>query len=320
MNYVKCFGIAVLFVLVGLGAVGGCNGSGDGGEDFGEDFIDDSPPPEEVVEDVNVTTPDLLTPVNNDAVPQNNPNIDCPFNPFRGYGYEIFFDWTDSDSPNGISGYRLLVMNLNALIPLIDMFVEDSELTFTSCNSFLIDSNLDDWMWSVQAEDNQGNLSDVAAGLFMFEPCRLDDGSHCSAPASPTGPVANVTAPVLLTPVNNEAIPQNDPNIDCPFDPFYSYGHEIFFDWTDSSSPNGISGYHLFVIHTGAIFPIVDTFVLDSEYTNTSCNSYIADMNLNDWIWSVQAEDNFGNLSPVVEDVFRFEPCRLENGAYCGAP
>lgn len=173
MKYVKFVGIAVLFVLVGLGAIGGCSSGSDGGEDFIED-----PPPEEVV---NVAAPVLLTPVNNDAIPQNNPNIGCPFVPFRGYGHEILFDWTDSGSPNGIKGYHLFVMNINAVIPLIDMFVEDSEFTFTGCNDFVIDSNLNGWMWSVQAEDNSGNLSPVVEDIFRFEPCRLEDGSPCGS-------------------------------------------------------------------------------------------------------------------------------------------
>ena len=312
MNIFKFLGFAVLFVLAVLGLIGGCS-SGSSGEGE-EDFIED-PPPEDVV---NVAAPVLLTPVNNEAIPQNNPNIGCPFVPFRGYGHEIHFDWTDSDSPNGISGYHLFVMNINGVIPLIEMFVEDSEFTLTGCNDFVIDSNLNGWMWSVQAEDNSGNLSPVVEDIFRFEPCRLDDGTECSAPEIP--PVANVTAPFLLTPINNDAIPQNNPNTDCPFDSFYGYGFRIPFDWTDSSSPNGIYRYHLLVMNVNAIFPLIDIFVMDSEFTFTSCNSYIADVNVNNWIWSVQAEDNFGYLSPVVEDVFRFEPCRLENGAPCSSP
>ena len=174
MNYVKFLGITVLFVLVCLGAIGGCNSGGGGGEDFTED-----PPPEQVVE---VTTPVLLTPINNDTIQQNNPSIGCPIGPFSGFGFRIFYDWSDSSSPNGIMGYHLFVMNINAMFPLIDIFVLDSDFTFTSCNSFVVGSNLNDWMWTVQAEDNIGNLSPVATGEFMFEPCRLANGAFCNAP------------------------------------------------------------------------------------------------------------------------------------------
>ncbi len=123
-----------------------------------------------------------MTPINNESIEQNNPDIGCPFNPTFGFGSIIFFDWTDSSSPNGISGYYLFVMHTNALIPLIDIFVADSHFTYLSCNSFVSDFNLDQWIWTVQAEDNLGNLSDVSTDEFMFEPCRLSNGDFCSAP------------------------------------------------------------------------------------------------------------------------------------------
>jgi hypothetical protein len=133
-------------------------------------------------------------------------------------------------------------------------------------------------------------------------------------------PDANVTAPVLLTPVDNVMVAQNNPNIGCPFHSFRGFGYRVYFDWTDSDSPNGIRGYHLYVTRINAIFPLIDIFVGESEYNDTKCNNFIIDRNLNNWIWSVQAEDNLGILSPVVEDEFRFQPCRLSNGAVCTAP
>lgn len=311
MNSIKIICVAILFISLGLATAGGCGSSG-GGEN-GE-FSEDSPPEQAV----NVTTPLLLTPINNDAVQQNNSSIGCPLDPFRGYGLRIFFDWTDSDSPNGIKGYHIFVMRTGATLPIIDTFVSESEYTDTSCNAFVIDSNLEGWTWTVQAEDNQGNLSTIASGEFSYEPCRLEDGSMCSAPPEPVND-ANVTAPVLLTPINNNVIEQNNPNIGCSFNQAFGFGYRIFFDWTDSESPNGIWRYHLFVMNANAIFPIIDTTVFDSEFTFISCNSFIADFNLNDWIWSVQAEDFIGILSPVAEGTFRFEPCRHTGGASCFA-
>ncbi len=130
-----------------------------------------------------------------------------------------------------------------------------------------------------------------------------------------------VSVPTLITPINNVAITQNDPNIGCPPHPTRGFGSRIFFDWTDSSSPNGIAGYHIFAKHQNAQFPIVDTFVTASEFTTTRCNSFVIDANLEGWGWDVQARDNFGNLSPKSETgTFKFEPCRLDDGTPCFAP
>lgn len=311
MNYIKFICVSVLFVSLGIAAAGGCNSSG-GGQ--GEESTQGPPPAEEVI----VRLPLLLTPVNKDAIEQNNPSIGCPLDRFSGYGHRIFFDWTDSSSPNGIRGYHLFVRNINATLPLIDTFVLESEYTDTSCNSFVIDSNLEGWIWSVQAEDNQGNLSPFSTGEFVFERCRLVNGAPCISPPLPVSE-ADVTAPVLLTPINNVLIEQNSPGIGCSFNETFGFGFRVFFDWTDSSSPNQIWRYYLVVMGDTAIFPLVDTIVFDSEFTLTSCNSFIADFNLNNWKWSVQAEDFFGNLSPVVEGVFSFEPCRHANGTSCFA-
>lgn len=193
MRHLKLIGFSVLVVLIGLGVVGGCN-SGQDGDSFTED-----PPPEQAV---NVTIPVLLTPINHDVIEQNNPSIGCPLDPVRGYGHRIIFDWTDSDSPNGIKGYHIFVMRTGATLPIINTFVPNSEYTDTSCNSFVIDSNLGGWTWTVQAEDNRGNLSPVASGEFRFEPCRLDEKSLCG-----TGfqcDIKNITIRVLAVRVSDD--------------------------------------------------------------------------------------------------------------------
>lgn len=132
-----------------------------------------------------VSTPELLIPIENLVITQNNPNIGCPPNPTRGFGYSIFFDWTDSISPNGISGYHVFVQRQGSPLPLIDTFVINSEFEFINCNGFVADFNLFDWEWTVQAQDNLGNLSNSSdTGLFQFEQCRLGDGTPCNAPAN----------------------------------------------------------------------------------------------------------------------------------------
>ena len=128
-----------------------------------------------------VSAPVLLTPADNEIIQQNNPDIGCPFDPASGFGSTIFFDWTESTSPNGISGYHLAVQNINAELPLIFIFLQDSFFTFLECNSFASDEFLDGWNWTVQAEDNLGNLSEISSGKFVFEPCRLDDVTPCNS-------------------------------------------------------------------------------------------------------------------------------------------
>jgi Peptidase family M23 len=131
-----------------------------------------------------------------------------------------------------------------------------------------------------------------------------------------TGP--GLTAPTLLTPINNMTIVQNNPNTGCSPNPSSGFGIRIFFDWTDSGSPNGITGYHIVAQHQGSQFSIVDTFVTTSAFTFTQCNSFVADANLDGWEWRVQAQDNLGNLSPFSSTgLFRFAPCRLGDGTPC---
>jgi hypothetical protein len=128
---------------------------------------------------VAVSSPELLTPINNEAIQQNNPNIGCPFDPTRGFGYQIVFDWTDSVADAGIAGYQVFAEHVGSTVPLLDAFVTDSELTLTSCNAFVSDENVDSWRWRVKAVDVLGNESAwTEFGLFHFEPCRID-GVNC---------------------------------------------------------------------------------------------------------------------------------------------
>jgi hypothetical protein len=127
------------------------------------------------------STPVLLTPIGNASIQQNDPTIGCPFYPSRGYGFRIFFDWTDSSSQVGIAGYEIFAERESALVPIVDAFVTDSQLTVVSCNTFVIDQNLEGWRWRVRARDNSGNLGEwTAFAQFRFAPCRIE-GTPCSA-------------------------------------------------------------------------------------------------------------------------------------------
>ena len=129
---------------------------------------------------VDVTLPQLISPVDNEAILQNSSAIGCPPDPDKGFGYQIFLDWTNSSSPNGIDTYQLIVRNKRSRIPLLNIFVEGTEFTQTNCNSVVIDGNLTGWEWRVRALDNAGNFSDwTPVGLFRFAACQLSDGSTC---------------------------------------------------------------------------------------------------------------------------------------------
>ena len=135
-----------------------------------------------------LAAPELLAPINNAAVVQNNPSIGCSLNPDRGYGFEIAFDWTDVAAA---VEYDLFATHRGAPLPLVDTQVSDSDHTDTRCGSFVIDSNLDDWDWRVRARDAQGNTGNWSqTATFRFEPCRLAGGASCgSAPPPPPSPV-----------------------------------------------------------------------------------------------------------------------------------
>jgi len=126
-------------------------------------------------------------------------------------------------------------------------------------------------------------------------------------------------APTLVAPIGDQAISQNDPTIGCPFHPTRGYGFRILFDWTDSSSDVKIEGYTVFAEHEGATFPLVNTFVPDSQFVFKRCNSFVSDPNLEGWRWRVRARDvsgTWGEWSPFAS--FSFEACRID-GSACSA-
>jgi hypothetical protein len=128
--------------------------------------------------------------------------------------------------------------------------------------------------------------------------------------------------PVPLAPINSAVIQQNRTDIGCSANPTYGRGHQIVFQWrAPSSAPGGIAGYNLIAQHVGSAFPIVNTFVSTTSHTYTSCNSYVADPNLTNWRWQVQAVySGGGNSAWSPWASFQFAPCRLSDGTPCNAP
>ena len=62
------------------------------------------------------------------------------------------------------------------------------------------------------------------------------------------------------------------------------------FDWSDCE---GATQYHLFVVHEGAQFPIIDdSAITSSSYHYVSQGGYIADQNRFNWTWRARAMVN----------------------------
>lgn len=115
-------------------------------------------------------------------IPQNVSTLGCAAHPTAGSGFGIVFRWMPipswrPDRAIGIRGYRLRVQHQDAPNPALDVTLAGASSTsyrWVSCNSFVIDSNLDDWIWSVTAVDSEGHVVASSHSSFLFLPCRLD--------------------------------------------------------------------------------------------------------------------------------------------------
>ena len=126
--------------------------------------------------------PKLVKPKEGFTVLQNVSLPDCTPGPHTGSGYRLDFRWTPVA---GADGYQIFVHNQSAQNPLIDAVVSDNQLSWVSCRSFVIDRFLEGWRWRVRGINaNGGDMPWSEWRSFSFEPCRLSDGTPCSAPAS----------------------------------------------------------------------------------------------------------------------------------------
>lgn len=174
-----------------------------------------------------VTTPKLLTPFQDAVIEQNNPNIGCSLlsegGETRGYGFQIVFAWTDAIPTTGTSvdSYELVAVNtelsppppLEEPIPIVHEFIDaddGTEFTFTSCNAFVIDANLEGWRWQVRPQLSNENAGSWSVGTFSFAPCRLASGAPCNAPpALPDLVISSgepTVTPAVVTPGSNVSL------------------------------------------------------------------------------------------------------------------
>lgn len=110
--------------------------------------------------------------------------------------------------------------------------------------------------------------------------------------------VEDTTPPVtpnLTSPANGATLPQPD--------------EEWSFDWSDSSdAESGVAGYQLYVIHQGAVAPLVNVFITESDYSEI-LGIQISHEYLDNWIWKVRAQNNAGLWSPWSDTrTFSVEP------------
>ena len=106
---------------------------------------------------------------------------------------------------------------------------------------------------------------------------------------------------VIPSPIEDQSVVKaevnNDPNGNT--DGYYPDGNimdngrvdrddDIVWDfyWPEVA---GADGYQLYVIGKNAIYPVIDTFVSTSSYTNISEGSYIVDRHRYGWEWKVRA-------------------------------
>ena len=142
---------------------------------------------------------------------------------------------------------------------------------------------------------------------------------------TPTPIPTSTPAALSMSPNNNTSILQNSPASGCSLltgaDATRGRGFVIQFHWTAPSSAHGVAGYEIYVTRVGAPIPLVDTFVATTDFTETQCNAFVIDPDLQGWQWRLRSKDEqgqFADWTPWAS--FEFSPCRLSDGTPCGAP
>jgi hypothetical protein len=147
-----------------------------------------SPPATPTPAPLVLTRPALVAPAGDAAIPQNVAESGCVYHRYRGHGFQVAFRWTPSESSRGLAGYEIVARRAGSTNPAVDTFFPSpggsTTMTWTSCQGFVADHNLDGWEWRVRARDSAGSVSDWSEpATFHFEPCRINRRQPCTAPA-----------------------------------------------------------------------------------------------------------------------------------------
>ena len=132
-----------------------------------------------------------------------------------------------------------------------------------------------------------------------------------AAPIPSPTPAAPPSRPALLAPEADAVIPQNDPATGCTAVPGVGTGLRVAFDWADVDAPAGLDYYEIHAQRDGATIPIVDTTTRASQHVHMACGAYVADQNLDNWVWRVRAVDLRGQASDWAERRYSYAPCRI---------
>ena|ERR1035437_3834229 len=165
----------------------------------------------------------------------------------------------------------------------------------------------------------------VAAVFFVTLGVLLAGCTSNSNSTAPSSTSVSTSVPALDYPSNHTSIPQNNAAIGCSLlsgvDALRGLGFQIQFHWTALSMPSGVVSYELHATKADAPIPIIDTFVTTTDYTDTACNDFVTDVNLQGWQWRVRAQDAAGQFTDWTPwTTFQFSPCRLSDGTVCRAP
>ena len=127
----------------------------------------------------------LISPSANVVILQNDVATGCPPTPTHPYGYMINFAWSDPQRLKNGNTYTVQMQHAGSVFPLVvQEGLTTSTYAFVDCGSFIIDSNLSNWYWTVSHVRSNGTVNLISEQRpFSFTPCRLSTGEACNAPA-----------------------------------------------------------------------------------------------------------------------------------------
>ena len=175
------------------------------------------------------------------------------------------------------------------------------------------------------ATTRSGNALLSLAVLFVLA------GAIAGCSPESTTPVRKSAMPVvqLVSPEPGGRFAQNDQTLGCPANPTRGSGFRVAFRWR---KVEGASSYRVVFWHTGSRFAAIDQEVYEPSHEEIRCNAFVADPNLDHWIWTVAA---IGRIAPAGSDSgavardtvlwseereFGFDPCRLNDTIPCSEP